>query len=99
MDRTLKFKTEIEINYTEIPVLVTYHWANDGIGSYEYWGQKCFDAGIDYIEIDDIQPEYAEDTSPDNLRFITDNLDRLGESICERIIDANEGPDEPDEKD
>lgn len=24
---------------------------NDGIGPYEYWGQKCFDKGTDYLEI------------------------------------------------
>jgi hypothetical protein len=24
---------------------------NDGIGPYEYWGQKCFDKGRDYVEI------------------------------------------------
>lgn len=23
---------------------------NDGIGPYEYWGAKCYDAGINYIE-------------------------------------------------
>lgn len=23
---------------------------NDGIGSYEYWGSKEFDAGVDYVE-------------------------------------------------
>jgi len=27
-------------------------WENDGIGSYEYWGQKCFDAGHGYVSLE-----------------------------------------------
>jgi len=26
---------------------------NDGIGSYEYWGQKCYDRGEDYYIMED----------------------------------------------
>ncbi len=26
----------------------SYDMANDGIGFYEFWGQKCFDRGSDY---------------------------------------------------
>jgi len=26
---------------------------NDGIGSYEYWGQKCYDRGEDYYILED----------------------------------------------
>lgn len=25
---------------------------NDGIGSYEFWGMKCFDSGSEYVEIE-----------------------------------------------
>lgn len=28
------------------------HTENDGIGAYEYWGQKCYDKGVDYTVID-----------------------------------------------
>lgn len=28
-------------------------WENDGIGSYEYWGSKEFDAGTDYAVVSD----------------------------------------------
>ena len=27
---------------------------NDGIGHYEFWGAKCYDAGCDFIVLDDI---------------------------------------------
>jgi len=33
-------------NYT---VEDDYDLCNDGIGSYEYWGSKCFDGGSNYI--------------------------------------------------
>lgn len=29
---------------------VEYTLGCDGIGSYEFWGERCFDAGRDYIE-------------------------------------------------
>ena len=35
----------------EVVVDCEYDVLNDGIGAYEYWGQKCFDAGSEYIEI------------------------------------------------
>lgn len=27
-------------------------WENDGIGSYEYWGQESFDKGTDYVSLE-----------------------------------------------
>lgn len=40
--------------FYNIDVDCEYHWDNDGIGSYEYWGAKGFDKGHDYAEADDI---------------------------------------------
>lgn len=34
----------------ELAVEFDYTIGNDGIGSYEYWGARCYDAGTDYIE-------------------------------------------------
>lgn len=31
---------------------------NDGIGWYEYWGAKCYDAGTDYPVLDEIEDVY-----------------------------------------
>jgi hypothetical protein len=27
---------------------------NDGIGAYEYWGQKCYDRGTDYLHLEEL---------------------------------------------
>jgi len=37
-----------------IDIEFDYHIENDGIGAYEYWGAKCYDAGTDYMEFDGI---------------------------------------------
>jgi hypothetical protein len=37
---------ELEIHVDHASV----KWGNNGIGSYEFWGQKCYDSGTDYIE-------------------------------------------------
>ncbi len=34
----------------ELAIEFDYTIGNDGIGPYEYWGAKCYDAGTDYIE-------------------------------------------------
>ena len=34
----------------DVELDVEYTIACDGIGSYEYWGARCFDAGTEYIE-------------------------------------------------
>lgn len=34
-----------------------YHMENNGIGSYEYWGQTGYDKGTDYAEIDSVSVE------------------------------------------
>ena len=39
---------EYEGNFYSIGVTVEYEIDNDGIGGYEYWGAKCFDAGTDH---------------------------------------------------
>ncbi len=36
----------------EVEFMAECRMENDGIGAYEYWGQKCFDSGTDYAELD-----------------------------------------------
>ena len=38
----------------DIEVTGTFRIDNDGIGGYEYWGQKCYDYGTDSIEVDEV---------------------------------------------
>jgi hypothetical protein len=54
---------------------VEYHVENDGIGSYEFWGAKCFDAGQDFIEIDDIKPIFTDEHSLSDKDWITKELE------------------------
>ena len=48
---TVEVYLENRDEYVEIEVDCEYDVLNDGIGPYEYWGQKCIDKGTDYIEI------------------------------------------------
>jgi hypothetical protein len=44
----------------DISVSFEYEVGNDGIGSYEYWGSKEFDAGNDYAEVTSVAIEAVE---------------------------------------
>ena len=64
----------------EILCNVEYHMENDGIGPYEYWGAKYFDAGEDYIVIDEIKPVWNDQgiqLMADILDYIEKNFDYL----------------------
>jgi len=39
---------------------------NDGIGSYEYWGSREYDAGENYADIDDIKWDKSKYTHQQN---------------------------------
>lgn len=82
-------KTEIIFNGREIKVKADYHIENDGIGSYEYWGAKCFDFGEDYPEIDNIEPictNESEEEKADIIQFIGDNFELLAEQITDKMM-------------
>ena len=44
----------------EIEVRVDFSVQNDGIGSYEYWGFCGYDAGTDYLEVEDVTPLFTD---------------------------------------
>lgn len=71
----------------EVEVTIYYHIANDGIGSYEFWGAKCFDLGHDYPEIDDIQPIFTEDDDEDARKRIKDYIDTNFDTLAIEISD------------
>lgn len=74
----------------EIECKVEFHIENNGIGSYEYWGFKGYDAGQDYLEIDSIEP-YFTDQSEKVRASINKYIDDNYESVCQ---DAEMGIDE-----
>lgn len=52
-----KYTVYVETKHNEevrIDVEFEYHIKNDGIGWYEFWGSKEYDAGTNYPEIDEI---------------------------------------------
>jgi len=69
----------------EIEAKVEFVIQNDGIGSYEYWGQKCFDAGQDYIEIENIIPIFTNQSEEIKTvigKYIKDNFDALSDEAA-----------------
>ena len=90
-------KTEVESKDYEIEIDdVTYYvyfdiiweWENDGIGHYEYWGQKCFDAGTWSSSIHDVEIKsiyLADDETETELQV----SDEIKEKIIQYIIDVN----------
>ena len=44
---------ELDDRMVDVEVTVTGEWNNDGIGGYEFWGQKCYDKGRNYFSIVD----------------------------------------------
>lgn len=64
----------------EIEVTAEFIIDNDGIGPYEYWGQKCYDAGQDYAVVENIIPIFTD--HPDEIKiliskYIDDNFESL----------------------
>jgi hypothetical protein len=46
---TLEVFLETRDREVEISVEVGFEWQNNGIGAYEYWGDKGVDKGTDYL--------------------------------------------------
>jgi len=72
------------VGETEIKLDVEFSLQNDGIGSYECHGFKGFDAGSDYLEIEDIVPVW--DNEPALLRSafmkrIDNDFEKLSEEV------------------
>jgi hypothetical protein len=77
-----------EIGGNDINVRVEYYIDNDGIGSYEYWGQKCFDAGSDYVEVENIDPVFTdepEERRAEIIEFIKTEFEKCAEQIIGKL--------------
>lgn len=80
----------------EIEAKVEFSIQNDGIGSYEYWGQKCFDSGEDYIEVENILPiftDQAEEMQIAIKKYIDDNFETVSNDVAMNLTF------EPDDRD
>ena len=66
----------------EVELTAEGHVANDGIGSYEYWGCKGYDSGTDYFEIEEItyeKKEYSEEQQKIIDQYLIDNSEEISE--------------------
>lgn len=80
----------------EIEARVDFSVQNDGIGSYEYWGFKGYDAGTDYIEVEDVTPLFKDE--PEELRtailnYIDTHTDAVWEDAEQRLTFENDYDD------
>jgi hypothetical protein len=69
------------------------HPENDGIGSYEFWGAKCYDEGIDYLVLDDMKWDKTQFNDEQNKvieKYIDDNWATLEETITQKIYDEED---------
>jgi hypothetical protein len=72
------------------------HSENDGIGSYEFWGSKCYDAGNDYLVLDEMKWDKKLFTEEENeiiKKYLDDNWDILDENITQKLYDEGYGDD------
>lgn len=53
MENTFYLEVELETRPESVEIRVDTEgvWNNDGIGPYEFWGQRCYDAGRNYFVI------------------------------------------------
>jgi hypothetical protein len=73
----------------EIEAKVEFSIQNDGIGPYEYWGQKCYDAGQDYIEVENIIPIFTDQTEERKIvinKYIADNFKSLSNDAAMDMV-------------
>ena len=58
---------------------------NSGIGSYEFWGMKGYDAGVDYYVIEDIDWN-KEDFNDEQNAYINGYLDMYYSDVERELI-------------
>lgn len=80
----------------EIELSVSYSIYNDGIGPYEYWGQKCFDKGNPCVEIEEITYD-KETLSVEDVSIIESAIESEMENIIQKCFDDSVVEREPDD--
>lgn len=99
MSNTYDTIIEVELSTresaVEIAVEIEYNWENDGIGAYEYWGNKEFDKGRNYVSVDEVKWDKAGFTD-EEIEEIEIAIDKELESLSEQIEENDCSSDEPD---
>ena len=97
MNKTLELEVELTSREesVEIKVEVEYHWDNDGIGAYEYWGSREVDRGTNYVDIDDVTYDKTGFT-PEEIIEIETAIEKVQEKWCQEIAESSDDDGEPD---
>lgn len=70
----------IEFDYYDVKI------ENDGIGEYEFWGQKCIDKGQSYVDDFKVSSIEIEGRKPSERLFnLIETMIKDDEEIYERI--------------
>lgn len=99
----INLETEAHPDYIDIVVSINYEIENDGIGSYEFWGQKCCDKGTDYIVIDSWDWD-KKGFSPGEIEVVEANIkaelprweEKIGEELSNDDDDDRWYEDDPE---
>lgn len=80
----------------DIEVVCEYEVENDGIGPYEFWGQKCFDYGSNRAVI--ISWEWDKTGfSPEEIALVEAKIEK-DKGEWEGEIDISDGDDDPPDR-
>jgi hypothetical protein len=78
---------EYEGRFFSMSVEYDVEWENDGIGSYEYWGAKGFDAGHDYAVVSDYSVADLTEHLPDGTEVSIPESDPLFAQVSKAVSD------------
>lgn len=96
---------EYEGRFFSMSVEFEIEWDNDGIGAYEYWGAKGFDAGHDYAVVSDYEVtdliEHLADGTDVSVPESDPIFKKVASAISDRVDKASESiePDDDGEYD
>jgi hypothetical protein len=77
----------------EVVLSCDYEIKNDGIGWYELWGSREFDAGRDYVDISSVKWDRSLYTQEENdiiRKWVDANTEALEKDIDREVEEMNE---------
>lgn len=86
-------------NEKEVEITISYVISNDGIGGYEFWGQKCYDHGTSYVEIESQTWNKSLYSPKENEEIESMITEELVEKWIEEINSEICNPDIPERED
>lgn len=81
---------DLYIEELDLEIELDYHISkeNSGIGSYEYWGSREYDAGHDYYVIENFEWDKSLYTAEQNEfidKYLIENHDKIEEEILDKF--------------